>query len=85
MGEVENRWAVIFGSEWPWIVRLGKAITDPEEKKVFWDSIKSKKEADPSYSIYTDFPMDDATGRKKVAMKYSHEILEMLRGRGKAG
>jgi len=79
-----DKWADLFGSEWPWVQRLGKAISDPEEKRVFWETVRDKKLADPSYSMYEDFPMADSSGRKRIAMKYSHEILQMLRGRGNA-
>lgn len=64
MGE---NWAQRFGSEWEYVVRLGSAIMDPEEKKAFWESIKAKKEANPKYSIYSDFPVSES--EKKRAMK----------------
>lgn len=59
---MSQKWEELFGSEWPWVQKLGSAIRDPEEKKVFWETIKAKKLADSSYSVYSDFP---STGNAK--------------------
>lgn len=48
---------------------------DVEGNRSFWAMIIEKKEADPSYSLFTDFP-------KNEGLKICAEILEMLR-RGK--
>lgn len=63
----EKDWAEIFGSEWAWIHRLGKAITDPEEKRNFWESIKSRKLENPRYSIYSDFPRDENAVKRAMS------------------
>lgn len=61
---MNNKWSDVFGSEWPYIERLGRAISDPDDKKVFWENIKSRKQADPSFSIYELFPRsENATKR----------------------
>lgn len=73
----EKDWAEIFGSEWTWIQRLGKAITDPEEKRTFWESIKSRKLANPRYSIYQDFPRDENSTKK--AMQACCDYVRSLR------
>lgn len=52
-------WKQIWGSEWEYVKRLGSAISDPEQKKDFWENIKSLKEADPKFSIYSLFPRSD--------------------------
>jgi len=54
-----TNWVVIFGPvEWEWITKLGSSYHDPEEKRVFWETVKAKKEADHAYSVFTDFPRD---------------------------
>ena len=61
-----ENWKEIFGSEFEWIKKLGSAISDPEEKRSFWETIKEKKMRDASYSIYQDFPRsENATVRAR--------------------
>lgn len=53
----DKKWVELFGSEeWAWVVKLGSAMHEPEAKKIFWETVKAKKEADPEYSVYSDFP-----------------------------
>lgn len=47
----EKDWAELFGSEWERIKRYGSAIVNPDDKKVFWDSIKEAKKQDPHWSF----------------------------------
>lgn len=47
----EQQWRDLFGSEYERIIRYGKAITDPDDKRVFWDSILEAKRADPHWSF----------------------------------
>ncbi len=59
-----NKWQEIFGSEFSYIVKLGSCLTDPEEKKGFWETVKAKKLANPNWSIYDDYPpAENATKR----------------------
>lgn len=61
---MNNKWEDIWGSEWLYVKKLGSAITDPHDKKEFWENIKARKLADPSFSIYTLFPRsENATKR----------------------
>lgn len=76
---MKKNWSDIFGSEWGYIRSLGGAIIDPEEKKQFWEMVRTKKENDPRYSIYEDFPT--SKDKKTLAAKYCGEVLETLRGR----
>lgn len=62
----ENKWALMFGSEWEYILKLGSAITDPHDKKEFWENIEARKLSDPGFSIYSLFPRsDNATVRAR--------------------
>lgn len=83
-----TNWAQVFGhDEWNWITRLGAGIHDPEEKREFWETIKAKKEADPAYSIYSDFPRDPAAlepppASEDTAKRVCREVLAMLEAKG---
>jgi len=72
MKETSQKWSDLFGSEWEYVKRLGSCFTDPEEKKAFWDTVREKKLADPSWSIYTDFPVKNS---KSAGLKICEEIL----------
>lgn len=61
-----NEWKEMFGSEWEWVVKLGSCFSDPEEKKSFWETVKAKKLADPSYSVYSDFPREPSANKKAM-------------------
>ena len=78
-------WKELFGDEWDYIVRLGSAMTDPEEKKAFWEVVKQKKLADPDYSIYSDFPKcsDEPvmSENARMAVSYCQKILSILSGK----
>lgn len=78
MGE---NWKAIWGSEWHYVVRLGSAISDPHDKREFWENIKARKMADPAFSIYDLFPA--SKNHKLLAEKYCGEILEMIGTREK--
>lgn len=78
-------WRSIFGEEeWRFISKLGASLTDPEEKRSFWETVKDKKEADPDYSIFTDFPKEEKTvsEKQRIANYYCKQIFTMM-GRGK--
>lgn len=77
-----EKWSEIFGSEWEYICRLGKCFSDPEEKKAFWEMVKSKKLGDPAYSIYRDFPI--AENATKKALRDCCDFVFGLRRPGKA-
>lgn len=72
-----QNWRERFGTEWDYVVRLGSAMNNPEEKKAFWEMVKEKKQANENYSIYSDFPI----AKGEAGMRICGEILEMLRGR----
>lgn len=61
MGE---NWKERFGSEWPYIMKLGAAISDPHDKREFWENIKARKMADESFSIYELFPVSETATEK---------------------
>lgn len=71
--------------EYQWFLKLHGAMSDPEQKQVFYESVIEKKEADSSYSLFTDFPKQEEEMSEKGAMakRYCSEILEVLR-RGKS-
>ena len=78
-------WPERFGDEWEWIKRLGSSMHDPEQKKAFWETIKSKKELDPSYSVYVDFPREvhkdiPNTRAAELANFYAPLCIAALRG-----
>lgn len=81
-------WASLFGpEEWNWVKRLGSAMKDPEEKRAFWETVKSKKLADPAYSIFTDFPMEieekkPVSDRAAMAQRYCQAILADIKSAG---
>lgn len=79
--KVNQRLRDLFGSEAEYVARLGAAISDPHDKKEFWENIKARKEADSGFSIYDLFPTQKKP--KNMAQKYCGEILEMLRGKKK--
>lgn len=33
------------------------SVRDPEEQRVFWETVLAKKESDPTYLVYHDFPL----------------------------
>ncbi len=33
------------------------SVRDPEEQKIFWETVLHKKESDPTYLVYQDFPL----------------------------
>lgn len=67
--------------EYNWFLKLGQAMSDPEQKRVFFESVIEKKEADSSYNLFTDFPKQEEPMSEKGAMakRYCGEILEVLR------
>ncbi len=48
---MSDKWKELFGSEWERIKRYGSAIVDPDDKKVFWESIVEAKRQDPNWSF----------------------------------
>lgn len=84
-----NNWSELFGNEWEYIKRLGASISDPDEKKVFWENVKQRKLEDPNFSIYSLFPKTEEkqeepmSEKGAMAKRYCGEILEVLR-RGKS-
>jgi hypothetical protein len=92
---VMTDWKELFGEEWDYVVRLGSAIHDPEEKRAFWESLKEHKLADPAFSVYTLFPLEVSTNpvdkteeesenglseKAKLSRRYCRAILATLRG-----
>lgn len=59
-------------NEWEWFLRLGKGMSDPEEKRVFHDTVIAKKLENSSYSLFDDFPKADS-------MQIARDILKTLR------
>lgn len=72
---VSKNWEEIWGSEWIYVKRLGAAISDPHDKKEFWENIKSRKLADSSFSIYALFPRSESTTHRA-----REECFEFVRG-----
>src|ERR1700677_3305264 len=55
----ENKHRHLFSqAEWQWVLKIGSALHDPEDKKAFWITLIQKKEADPLYSPFQDFPAE---------------------------
>lgn len=94
---MDKDWRKYFNKdEFEWFMRLGRQLQDPEEKRSFFNTVVEKKKNTPSYSIFEDFPIEEKAKnipqplppveeRKAIAAKYSHAILEMLRGRKPGG
>lgn len=61
-----SRWADTFGSEFSYICKLGGCLADPEEKKAFWETVKAKKLADRSWSIYQDYPRPEGSIKRAM-------------------
>lgn len=76
MGNVD-KWEDLWGSEWAYVRKLGQAITDPHDKKEFWENIKTRKLADPSFSIYSLFPRSE--NATKRAMQDCCDFVRGLR------
>lgn len=54
-----DKWRNLFSTEeWTWCHQLSKAMHDAEEKKVFWEAVIGKKQADRNYSVFSDFPRE---------------------------
>jgi hypothetical protein len=73
----ENKWAELFGSDWPRVKAIGSAIVDPEEKQVFWDTVREAKMADSGFSIYTIYPSNESA--KLRAARECVEFVKNLR------
>lgn len=71
----EQYWAELFGSEWERIKRHGKAITDPGEKQVFWDTIKEMKLKDSSWSFESIQPT-----KRTDTEKAMHACFDFVKG-----
>lgn len=61
-----DKWEELFGAEMAYIKKLGSAIVDPHEKREFWEHVKSRKLADPSFSIYSLFPISESATKKAM-------------------
>jgi hypothetical protein len=75
-----GKWEMIWGCEWEYVKKLGAAITDIEDKRTFWETLKRLKEEKPSLSIYELYPKSEcATTRAR------NECVEFVMGlsRGK--
>lgn len=71
-----------YGSEeWEFIVKLGQSMHDPEQRSAFKEMIMQKKQLDPSYSIYSDFPKaeQNQSEKERIAKLYCGPILELLK------
>lgn len=71
----ENYWAELFGAEWDRIKRYGKAIVDPDEKQVFWDTVKEMKRQDPHWSFDSICPV-----KKSATEKARDECVGFIKG-----
>lgn len=61
-----QKWKDLFGSEYTYIMKLGACLQDPEEKKAFWETVKEKKNKDPKYSIYDDYPPAECATKRAM-------------------
>lgn len=84
-----SKWRELFESaeELNWFLKLGGAMPNAEEKKTFFDTVIQKKQENPHYSLFSDFPKEPESEegiseKAKMARRYCSQILETLR-RGK--
>lgn len=74
-----------FPGEIEWAKKLAASYKhDPESHQGFWENLLLKKQTIPGYVIFVDFPKDieeSCLPKNEIAMKYSSDILNMLRGR----
>lgn len=78
-----TNWSQLFADEWEYVCKLGSSIHDPEEKREFWENLKARKLADPSFRVEDLFPRDPAAlepppASEDTAKRACREILEML-------
>lgn len=70
-------------SEWEFAQKLSKALRhDAEQTKSFWGTLLEKKQADNSYSLFTDFPQEPPqplSDKGAMAQKYCGPVITMLR------
>lgn len=76
----DNSWRNLFTQkELEWFLKLGSAMTSPEEKKAFFEDVVETKRADPSWDFFSKYPRKR---EKFPGHEICAEIIEMLRGRG---
>jgi len=82
MSRIRNKPDSFSLEEWHWALLLGKRTSDPEEEKAFWDALMEKKEKDPKYSIFSDFPKgnEHKTEAQRCAEEIGGEIVAKLKG-----
>lgn len=71
----EKNWADLFGAEWERIKRYGKAIVEPDEKQVFWDTVREMKAKDPHWSFDSIQPV-----KRNATEKAMHECCSYVFG-----
>lgn len=75
------KWRTFFGAvEWEVIEKLMSSFSDPEQKKAFVYACREKKNADPFYSIFTDFPeMRSEENATEIAMREAVSAIRAKR------
>ena len=77
----EEKWKELFGEEWELICRHGKSLHSKEDKQVFWDTVRTLKEQDPSWSFRAHLREMIPDTKKRIAQ----EILDSLAHHKKEG
>lgn len=66
--ETNNKWKHLFtDEEWQWAHRTSREISDPKEKKEFWENLLEVKQADHAAKVKPD----------SIAKRYCKEILRL--------
>lgn len=74
-------------AEYAWLMQILRTMHDPEDKSTALQGVMENKRENAAYSVFDSFPVPSAEGgasgdkRLEMALRYSSEIIEMLRGR----
>ncbi len=63
---MNKKWREIFGSEYEYLMGLAASLSDAEAKQSFWEVVMKKKEANPAYSIYDDYPRSETSTKRAM-------------------
>jgi hypothetical protein len=73
----QNKFRHLFkADEWVLFLKLGGGMTDPEEKRAFFETILEKKHVSSRYSLFDDFPRDQTEG-KRIAGEILAQVAEI--------
>lgn len=82
--EKKNKWRHLFqADEWHYFLRLGNAMGDADDKRVFFETVITKKQGNRNYSVYDDFPRGDSMQICKDILKALKAVNEKHQGKDK--